>query len=359
MIGGGPAGLAVAAEVGRRGGDCVVLERGSGPGASWAQRYDRLRINTSALTSFLPGRRFPRSEGRWPSRDGLLRYYERYARDQGLDVVTHTTARRVDRGDEGWRVATDKGTHHAEAVVVATGKDHTPRIPAWPGRDAYRGRLMHSAEYRNAEPFAGRRVLVVGCGSSALDIAVDLHEGGATSVAVAVRTPPHLQRRALAGIPTDVFAVALDRFPTRVIDTTARVARRIAFGDLTPYGLPFPQDRFSERVLERGMIPTIDPGPFVPLVKRRAIRIVPAVERLDATGAVLAGGAHHAADAIVAATGYDRGLEPLVGHLGVLDGKGHPVGGLPGLHFIGFTDVLTGNLRQIRLDAAAIAKAVV
>lgn len=112
------------------------------------------------------------------------------------------------------------------------------------------------------------------------------------------------------------------------------------------------------------MIPTIDPGGFVPAVKRGRIEVVPGVSAFEGRDVVLDGDERIAVDAVVAATGYRKDLEPLVGHLGVLDAEGDPlaagprtVPAAPGLYFIGFTNVLAGNLRQIRLDAKAIAAA--
>jgi putative flavoprotein involved in K+ transport len=78
VVGAGPAGLAAAAELERRGLTALVLERGEGPGAAWAQHYDRLRLNTVRWTAWLPGRRIPRRAGRWPSRDAVRGYLDDY-----------------------------------------------------------------------------------------------------------------------------------------------------------------------------------------------------------------------------------------------------------------------------------------
>jgi putative flavoprotein involved in K+ transport len=365
VIGAGPGGLGVAAELRRRGVDCVVLERGDGPAARWRERYDRLRINTSSLTAFPPGGRFPLSYGRWPTRDQLVRHYEEYARTNAIEIRAGVEARRVDRAGGRWVVRTSTGDVGANTVVVATGKDGAPLIPDWPGRDAFAGTLLHAADYRRPAQFTGQRVAVVGAGSSALDICVDLAEAGAAEVTLSIRTPPHLIRRAVGGLPSDVLAVALHRLPRPLIDAIARAVRRATVGDLSAYGLPLPSDGLSARVLDRGMIPTVDPGAFVPLVRRSRIRIAGPVERLEPHAAVVADGTRIRADALIAATGYSRALEPLVGHLAVLDTRGHPLASrgrtlahAPGLHFVGFTDVLTGNLRELRLDARRVARAV-
>lgn len=161
------------------------------------------------------------------------------------------------------------------------------------------------------------------------------------------------------------MGLAVHRLPVPVIDRLARTMRELAFGDLSPYGLPLPDDGMASRLVARGTIPTIDPGRFVAAVKRGRIEVVSSVERLDQQAAILADGHRVEIDAVIAATGYDKDLGPLVGHLDVLDEVGDPLthGGRSaahahGLYFIGFTNVLSGNLRQIRLDAVKIAEAV-
>ncbi len=115
------------------------------------------------------------------------------------------------------------------------------------------------------------------------------------------------------------------------------------------------------RVIEDGVLPLIDVG-FVAAVKRGDIEIVPEVDNV-ADDEVLVGGARRLTpDAIVAATGYGSGLEPLVGHLGVLGERGTPTttgahGSIatPGLYFVGFVTSIGGTLRRIRQEASTIA----
>ena len=80
-------------------------------------------------------------------------------------------------------------------MVVATGYNHTPFMPDYPGKDGFEGELVHASDYRNPEPYRGRDVLVVGSGNTGAEIAVDLVEGGARRVRLAVRTPPNIVRR--------------------------------------------------------------------------------------------------------------------------------------------------------------------
>src|SRR5918995_3043295 len=174
VIGGGAAGLAAAAMLKRRGLEPVVLERGPEVGWSWYGRYDRLHLHTVRWLSGLPGHRIPRRYGRWPSRERVCEYLRDYAERHGLDVRCGIEAERVERTADGWRVETTAGPLEAARVVVATGYNAQPVVPDWPGKDAFPGTLIHSSIYRNAEPFRGQEVLVVGAGNSAAEIAVDL-----------------------------------------------------------------------------------------------------------------------------------------------------------------------------------------
>jgi putative flavoprotein involved in K+ transport len=336
----------------------VVLERG-GVGAAWAVRYDRLQLHTIRWLSSLPGYRMPRSFGRWPSHRRVLEYLQRYAERHALEVRTGVMAERVDRGRAGWLVKTAAGELDAERVVVATGHSNLPVRPAWPGE--FGGEIVHSADYRNPAPYVGSRVLVVGAGNSAAEIAVDLVDGGAAAVLLAVRTPPSIVRRDTLGVPSQLLGIATTHLPATVVDRIARTLRRISFPDLTPYGLPAPQRPYSD-FLRRRVIPILDVG-FTEAVRAGRVRVVAALERFEGGAAVLADDTLVEVDAVIAATGFRTGLEPLVGHLGVLDEHGEPlVHGAhehpraPGLHFVGYQVTLGGTFRLVGIQARQLAR---
>src|SRR3954451_22425251 len=122
VTGAGPAGLATAARLKKRGIDAVLLERDEAVASSWRKHYDRLHLHTVRWLSHLPGYRLSRRHGRWVHRDGVVRYLERYARHHALDVRLGLEVRRIDRAEgPGWRVDTSDGPLEAERVVVATG----------------------------------------------------------------------------------------------------------------------------------------------------------------------------------------------------------------------------------------------
>ncbi len=361
VVGAGPAGLASAAELGRRGIQVLVLEQGGSIGASWRGRYDRLRLNSSRPFSTLPGARHARGTGMFPSRDEMVGYLEGYAERNRIDIRLGTRVERIDRDEDRWVLRTSAGDVRGDQVVVAAGYAHTPFIPEWPGRDRFRGTLIHAAKYRNADRFRGRDVLVVGAGCSGAEIAHELAADGAARVRLAVRTPPNIILRNPIGPP---LARALRTLPLHMGDAVLRFVRLREIGDLSEYGLPVPDEGVFSRLKRLGVAPTIVDPEVIESIKGRRIEIVPGVESLDETGVVLAGGTRIEPDAVVAATGYRRGLEPVVGHLGVLDERGaprvvvQPVA--PGLRFIGYVPrpAHVGYMgSEARRAARAIARA--
>jgi putative flavoprotein involved in K+ transport len=369
VIGGGPAGLAAAAELRRREMHPVILERGAQVGTSWRAGYDRLHLHTVRGLSGLPGFGIPRQAGRWPSRDAVIGYLERYRARHELEVRGRTEVERIaaaqatDGDGIRWVLHTTAGERlPARSVVVATGHAHTPYVPDWPGFESYTGQLRHAREYRDPAPFAGLDVLVVGVGNSGSEIATDLGETGARRVWIAVRTPPQIVRRDTAGWPAHATGIVVSRLPAALVDPVARLQRRLTIGDLTSYGIPVPEDGLLSRVRHAGEVPLQDVG-FVGAVRSGKVTPVAAVTGFEGDKVLLADGSSIGAQAVIAATGYRRGLEKMVGHLGVLDEGGTPKihGGppaAPGLFFLGYTVSLRGMLRDIAADARRVAPAV-
>jgi putative flavoprotein involved in K+ transport len=364
VVGAGPGGLAAAAMLNRAGVPAVVVDRADAVASAWRHHYERLHLHTVRWLSHLPGYPIPREYGKWVGRDDVVRYLEAYAAHHRLDVRFGTHVDRVDRAEAGWIVRSAAGDLAASHVVIATGHNHIPAVPAWPGADEFTGELIHASRYRNATPYVGKDVLVVGSGNTGAEIALDLVETGASRVRVSIRTPPHIVFRQQNGIANPMLGVMLRRIPPRIVDPIALRLRRMTIGDLSEYGLPEPPDGLYERVLRDDAIPLIDMG-FVDAVKSRRVSVVPAVTGFDGDKVLLADGTPTTADVVIAATGYRRGLEPLVGHLGVLGDDGRPMvrgphthPGAPNLWFTGFTNPISGMFRELGLDARRIARAV-
>ena len=213
-------------------------------------------------------------------------------------------------------------------------------------------------------PTARRDVLVVGVGNTGAEIATELARCGAARVRLAVRTPPHIVRRTTAGWPSQLTGIMVRRLPSQARRPGRSVrGARLSVPDLSAHGLPRPADGLYSRVLE-GSLPVQDIG-LIDAVQAGLVEPVAAVESFDGDEVLLADGSRLRPDVVVAATGYRRGLEPLVGHLGVLHERGRPVTrgarcpeSAPGLYFTGFTNPISGRLRELAIDARRIARAI-
>lgn len=363
VIGAGHCGVATSLALRKRGVDPLVLDDSERPGSAWLGRYEGLRLNTPKGLTKLARRRFARGTPRFPSREQMAENIARHAREAELEIRHGVHVERIDRDGEAWALSTSEGPLRSSQVVIATGFDREPLVPDWPGRDQFGGTLIHSAEYRSPAPFAGRSVLVVGPGSSGMEIAYYLTQGGAAKVWLAVRTPPNITPRVgRGGIAGDSVGIVMMRLPDWVGDWVAKAGRRVEFGDLAPYGLPTPAEGVMTRLRRTGLGPTITDREVIDAIKTGEIEVVSAVQRLDETGVSLADGSRLEPDAVICATGYRHGLEPLVGHLRVLDERGRPLATgedapAPGLRFIGFVPRPAG-LGYASRQAARAAKAI-
>ena len=360
VIGAGPAGLAVARQLDHRHGvKALVLDRAAAPAISWRTRYDDFRLNTTGFLSHLPGQRIPLSAGRWPTKEDMVRYFDRYVVRQKIPLMLGCEVRSVDRRGGVWQLDTSSGEIRSRTIVLATGNYGAPVAPRWPGLDRFEGEIVHSGEFINAWPYRGRDVLVVGAGNSAADIAVQLANDGARRIWLAVRTPPHLVRRAIGGFPSDIFLELSARVPARLVDPLIARMTRLMWGDLSPYGFQRPTVGLKATVETRGRIPTLADG-LVDVVRARRVEVVGAVTRLESDAVILADGTSVTPEVIITATGFETNLSGLVGHLGALDEHGNPRGGFAchvgdGMFAIGYGIPPNGPLRAIRLAATPLA----
>ena len=355
VVGAGPAGLATSRELCRRGVRHLVLERGDDVGHTWSNLYDSLRLHTGKHLSALPGLQFPRSTPLFPSRSDFLGYLRRYAATFDLPVVCGCDVSRARRDGDAWRLTTSRGAFTADHLVLATGIVANPRMPELPGCDRFGGRVLHSVAYRRPEPFAGRRVLIVGLGNSAGEIAAELAASGA-AVTVAVRSGAHVVPRSLFGVPIQYIAYAVGMLPDpaerALLRAFAGVSRRLRGKPvLPPSPRPFGTD-----------IPLI--GFHLPeAVRAGAVRLKGDVVGFTAGGVRFRDGSAERFDDVIFATGY----RPAVGLLASLvrtDARGFALRrdrvasvDQPGLYFVGHNYDATGGLHNIARDAPVAALA--
>jgi putative flavoprotein involved in K+ transport len=361
VIGAGPSGLAVARQLTHQHGiETLVIDRAAAPAISWRTRYDNFRLNTTGFLSHLPGQRIPLTAGRWPTREDMVRYFDNYVRRQNITLELGCEVKEVDRAGGGWRLHTSSGEILTRAIVLATGNYRTPTIPPWPGLSHFSGELVHSGNFKNAWPFRDRDVLVVGAGNSAADIAVQLANNGARRIWLAVRTPPHLVRRAIGPFPSDILLELFAWAPAGAVDPIIGFSERLMWGDLSAYGLNQPPLGLKATVEKTGRIPTLA-DELVAAVRAGRVEVVAAVEAVEHDSVILADGSRIPPAVIIAATGFGADLDGLVGHLGVLDERGKPRGGFAshigdGMFAIGYGIPPNGPLRAIRLSATPLAR---
>lgn len=357
VIGAGPTGLAVAACLKDAGVTPIILERADSIGASWRGHYDCLRLHTVRGRSGLPGMPFPATASRYPDRDEVIAYLEDYARAKGLasKLGCEVTGARHDGAI--WRVSHSGGEEEAEALVVCTGLNGTPRLPDWAG--AFDGPVLHSSDYRNPAAFAGQRVLVVGFGNSGGDISLDLARAGVT-VALSVRGPVQILPKEILGQPITSFGTLSKVLGPRMADRLTAPVLRMYVGRPGDYGLTPYAKGPATMVAEDGRIPLIDVG-TLGAIRDGLIATRPGVAAVEGREVCFSDGTVAEFDAVIAATGYAVDLRPILGdtcaaldHLGRPKVSGVPTS-VPGLYFCSFRATADGQLRTSGLEAQAIA----
>ena len=359
VVGAGPAGLATSASLGRAGVPHIIVDQAGDVAASWKRHYDRLHLHTVKKHSTLPFSAWPRETPRYPSRDEVVRYLERYVEEHRIVPRFGVEVRRVTREKERFVVDTSAGRLTPRCVVVATGYNGAAVRPEFPGLATFTGSVAHTESYKNPQPYAGKRTLVVGCGNSGAEIALDLAEQG-VDVAMVVRGPVHVVPRDILGRPSQETSIMLSLLPASVRDAVVSPILRIAVGDLSHWGIVRPSAGPNRLIEETGRIPILDVG-TIAQVKAGWIRVVPGVEQVSADRVQFADGRTEPFDAIILATGYRPALERFVAdYAQVSDERGRPhrFGAetrIPGLFFVGFKNPPTGALREIALEAPRVA----
>jgi cation diffusion facilitator CzcD-associated flavoprotein CzcO len=354
VVGGGPAGLATSHQLQQYHVPHRVLERGDSVGYTWANLYDSLTLHTGKHMSSLPGMPFPRSAPLFVPRRVFWEYLRHYAQRFDLPVDTDNAVKRIARTDGMWTVDTHRGALAAHAVVVATGIVANPRTPTFPGQERFAGRIGHSVSYKRPEPYAGRRVLVVGVGNSGAEIASEIARA-AGKVTVAVRSGANVVPLTLAGVPIQYVSYWVRKLPRRVQEGAVGLVRLLT------------ELRRGKPVLPRPTHSPLDAIPvigfhLVDAIAQGLIDVRTGVAELTTDGARFTDGTAGRFDDIILATGFAAALGPL-GALVQPDAKGFGrrrdrVVSLdqPGLYFVGHNYDATGGLYNISRDARLAAR---
>jgi hypothetical protein len=195
VVGGGHAGLSMAARLAQRQVDTLIVDRGERVGDNWRKRYHALTLHNQVYVNHLPYMPFPPN---WPvyiPKDKLANWFESYAEAMELNYWTGTEFQggTYDEHEARWTVTLRRAdasvrTLRPRHVVLATGVSGIPNVPSIPALEGFRGRVIHSGEYVDGEDWRGKRAVVIGTGNSGHDIAQDLYSAGA-AVTLVQRSP--------------------------------------------------------------------------------------------------------------------------------------------------------------------------
>lgn len=199
VVGAGQAGLSAAYHLARRGlaphRGFVVLDRSPEPGGAWQFRWPSLTLSTVNRIHDLPGMRFSEAvgtdAGEVRASVAVPRYFAAYEKRFGLPVYRPVAVKLVCERGGRFRVETDRIQVSARGIVNATGTWETPNVPDVPGAERFRGRRLHTRDYRGAAEFAGRHVVVVGAGISAIQLLDEVSRVAATTWVT--RRPPRFR----------------------------------------------------------------------------------------------------------------------------------------------------------------------
>jgi cation diffusion facilitator CzcD-associated flavoprotein CzcO len=355
VIGAGPAGLATSHELLKRGVGHVVLERGE-VAESWSRLYDSLTLHTGRHMSHLPGMRFPRGTPLFLSRDRFLEYLHEYRHRFALPIESGRAVTALERDGNLWRVRAGDETLTATAAVVASGIVSNPRIPNLPGRDEFHGEVRHSITYRRPDEVRGKRVLVVGAGNSAGEIASELGREGIDTT-VAVRSGANVVPLQILGVPVQYLAWMIRSLPRPAREVIVAAMRKVT------------ELRNGPPVLPRPAVGPLDAIPLigfrlVDAIRSGSVTLRGGVERFTAAGVRFDDGTEEPFEVVLLATGF-RAAIGFLGSAVQMDEKGFGMRrdrvvstDQPNLFFVGHNYDATGGLTNIRRDAPLAAERV-
>jgi indole-3-pyruvate monooxygenase len=348
VIGAGISGLATAAALQKKGTGYILIEKETQAFTPWRNHYERLHLHTNKGLSALPFKKFGSTIPRYPSRRQVVEYLEDYQQVFHIHPVFNTEARSVRKSGDHWITETGNGVYASKYIVMATGAYNKPKPVHFRGMESFPGPILHSSHYKTGRDFTGQRVLVVGFGNSACEIAIDLYEQGA-SPAMAVRSPVNVIPRDLFGMPILRISLLLARLPTRMADAISAPWIRSVIGDITKLGLKKKPYGPFEQIRKDGTIPVLDTG-VIQLIREGHIPLYENIDHIEGRTVYFINGMKADFDALVAATGYETNFTEMV-----TDQKQDYFGD-GGLYFCGLRIGPTGVIREISSDAKKIAR---
>ncbi|KDQ09026.1 hypothetical protein BOTBODRAFT_37407 [Botryobasidium botryosum FD-172 SS1] len=335
VIGGGQAGLTVAARLSQLDVDTLIIEQNNRVGDNWRNRYDSLVLHDPVYYAQMPYLPFPDTWPMYIPKDQVGDWLESYAKVLDLNVWTSTTVLGEPKYDEvkkDWAVTVRRAdgsvkTFHPKHLVIATSTVGEPYSPDFTGVENFKGQVVHSTQFKSGRDYAQKRVAVIGTGTSAIDIARDLYEQGAHTTIVQRSTAIVISAEAMlnvvmkgmwdgTGPPTDIADLLSTSFPIPVtLKLAAKAVPRTKQYDSAMleglekagFGLNYgPNDGgILARLYEKPSGYYIDVGGAQPIIDGKIkVKQGQEIDHFDEKGIVFSDGSKLDIDAAVLATGY-------------------------------------------------------
>lgn len=368
IVGAGPSGLAVAACLKHKGIPSLILERSDCLASMWEfKTYDRLCLHLPKKFCQLPLLSFPRNFPSYPTKQQFLAYLNAYALHFGIKPAFSNTvlSAEFDYRFGFWRVKTkglkkEMTEYVGQWLIVATGENAEAVVPQIEGMDDFSGPVIHSSSYKRGSEFFGKKVLVVGCGNSGMEVCLDLCDHNARPSLV-VRDTVHILPQQMFGKSTFGLSMCLLKwFPIRIVDRFLLLMSRLMLGDTAQYGLNRPKAGPLELKNLNGKTPVLDVGTLAQ-IKCGKIKVCRGISRLADHAVEFVDGKVEMFDAIILATGYKSNVpswlkeSDMFNEKDGLPRKAFPNGwkGENGLYSVGFTK---RGLLGASIDAKRIAE---
>ncbi|XP_044472493.1 indole-3-pyruvate monooxygenase YUCCA2-like isoform X2 [Mangifera indica] len=352
IVGAGPSGMATAACLKEKGIPTLILERANCIASLWHHKtYDRLRLHLPKNFCELPFMPFPESFPSYPTKQQFLSYLDDYANRFGLEPVFNTTVvnAEYDHRCKFWRVKTsglkqEETEYISQWLIVATGENAEEVVPHIDGMENFGGPILHSSSYRSGEIFYEKRVMVVGCGNSGMEVALDLSNYNARPSLV-VRSAVHVLPQEIIGTSTFGISMFLLKWlPLRLVDKFLLLMSWFLLGDTARIGINRPKLGPLELKNLSGKTPVLDVG-TIGKIKSGDIKVISQeIKRLTKDSVEFVDGKEEKFDAIILATGFKSNVVSWLKADMFSQKKGMPRKPFPngwkgqnGLYAVGFT----------------------
>ncbi len=358
IIGASIAGLATAACLQKKNIPFIILEKEEKVAAPWHRHYDRLHLHTPRSLSNLPYKKFEKNISTYPSRLEVVDYLLKYQNAFSINPIFNSEVISIKRQNDLWVTETSKCSYQSKNVVMATGAYTIPGKFLAEGMETFSGKIIHSAAYKTGKDFKGQRVLVVGFGNSACEIALDLFEQGSIP-SMSLRSPVNIIPRDIFGIPVLKISWLMQKLSPKLADKINAPLIKYFIGDLNKLGIGKKKSGPLEEIELNGRPPVIDIGSLRE-IKNGHIKLFGEILKIDGNTVYFKNGSQQF-DAIITAIGYERNDEILKIDKRRFEDLKFPISkqryfGKDGLYFCGFYISSLGQIHEIASDAKKISR---